>query len=69
VGRTLTLLLAVALLALWITSIAHNQPVIGSDEQTIRHQLTAVAGPPGIGTPTTAPPSPTATRRAATQRV
>jgi len=63
-GRTLTLLLAVALLALWITSIAHNQPAVGSDEQTIRHQLTTVAGPPGTGTPTPAPPNPTTTRGA-----
>lgn len=63
-GRTLTLLLAVALLALWITSIAHNQPAVGSDEQTVSHQLTTVAGPPGTVTPTPTPPSPTATRRA-----
>ncbi len=63
-GRTLTVLLTVALLALWITSIAHNQPAVGSDEQTILHQLTTVAGPPSTVTPTQRPSSPTATRSA-----
>ncbi len=62
-GRLLTLLLPAALLALWITSIAHTQPAVGSDEQTIRHQLTTVAGPPGTSMPRPPPPSPTATQR------
>lgn len=67
-GRTLTVLLTVALLALWITSIAHNQAAVGSDEQTIRHQLTTVAGPPSTSTPTPLPSSPTTTGATATQR-
>ena len=49
--RLVVLLVAALLLALWITSIAHNQPTIGSDEQTLRRQLTAVAGPTGTATP------------------
>lgn len=57
-GRALILVIAAALLALWITSIAHNQPAVGSDERTLRSQLTAVTGPTVTATPT---PRPTAT--------
>lgn len=70
-GRAMVLLVAAALLALWITSIAHNQPAVGPNEQTLRVQLTAVAGPPVTLTPTPSPtimptltPSPTITPRA-----
>ncbi len=59
--RTMALLLVVALLALWITSVAHTQPAVGSDEQTLRRQLTTVARPSGAVTPTPTPPGPTAT--------
>ncbi len=60
VWRGLMLLVAAGLLALWITSIAHNQPAVGSSEQTLRQQLTVVAGPPGTVTPTLTPrPTPT----------
>ena len=57
-GRALILVAAMALLALWITSIAHNQPAVGSDERTIRIQLTALMGPTATDTPT---PRPTVT--------
>ena len=60
-GRLVVLLVAALLLTLWITSIAHNQPTVGSDEQTMRRQLTVVAGPPGTPAPT---PRPTPTPRA-----
>jgi hypothetical protein len=59
------LLVAAGLLALWITSIAHNQPAVGPDEQTLRQQMTVVAGPPGTVTPTPTPrPTVTPTARA-----
>jgi hypothetical protein len=58
------LLVAAGLLALWITSIAHTQPAVGPDEQTLRQQLTVVAGPPGTVTPT---PRPTFTPTARAQ--
>jgi hypothetical protein len=59
------LLVAAGLLALWITSIAHNQPTVGPDEQNLRRQLTVVAGPPGTVTPTPTPrPTVTPTTRA-----
>ena len=62
--RVLMLLVAAGLLALWITSIAHNQPAVGPSEQNLRQQMTVVAGPPGTVTPTpTARPTLTPTAR------
>lgn len=67
-GRLLIVVVAAVLVAIWITSIEHNQPAVGPNEQTLRVQLTAVAGPPVTLTPTPSPtvtptstPSPTAT--------
>src|SRR5919201_1762354 len=48
-----------AVLALWIVSIAHNQPAVGPDDQSVYQQMTQVAGP--TPTPTSPGPTPTPT--------
>jgi hypothetical protein len=58
-GRVVSLVAAAALLALWIVSIAHNQPAVGPDDQSVYQQMTQVAGP--TPTPTMSGPTPTAT--------
>ncbi|HKO25487.1 MAG TPA: hypothetical protein VJY65_12220 [Chloroflexota bacterium] len=67
-GRVVSVVAAAALLALWIVSIAHNQPAVGPDDQSVYQQMTQVAGPtptptsPGpTPTPTSSRPTPTAT--------
>ena len=56
-GREVSVVAAAALLALWIVSIAHNQPAVGPDDQSVYQQMTQVAGP----TPTPTSPGPTPT--------
>jgi hypothetical protein len=58
-GRVVSLAAAAALLALWIVSIAHNQPAVGPDDQTVYQQMTQVAGP--TPTPTSSGPTPSPT--------
>ena len=61
-GRVVSLAAAAALLALWIVSIAHNQPAVGPDDQTVYQQMTQVAGP--TPTPTSSGPTLTPTPEA-----
>jgi hypothetical protein len=58
-GRVVSLVAAAALLALWVVSIAHNQPAVGPDDQSVYQQMTQVAGP--TPTPTSPGPTPTPT--------
>jgi hypothetical protein len=58
-GRVVSLAAVAALLALWIVSIAHNQPAVGPDDQTVYQQMTQVAGP--TPSPTASGPTPTPT--------
>ena len=58
-GRVVSWVAAALLLALWIVSIAHNQPAVGPDDQSVYQQMTQVAGP--TPTPTSPGPTPTPT--------